>query len=122
MLEKDFLIKEYINNQKSMGQIAKENDVSNGTVYNYIKKYNIKSRRHLTDEAKRKISSKNKGRPSPNKGKTLSKEVKEKISKSHKGKFRKKTHFGGHRKQRKDGYICVYIPNHKYANKDGYVP
>ena len=121
MLKKDFLIKEYIDKQKSMNQIAKENDIAIGTVYNYIKKYEIESRKHLTVEAKRKISEKNKGRPSSLKGRHLSKETKEKISKAHKGRFRNKTEFGGHKKQRQDGYICVYVPNHKNATKEGYV-
>ena len=121
MIEKQHLIKEYIDNQKSMNQIAKENHIAIGTVYNYIKKYNIKSRKHLTVSARKTISEKNKGRISPMKGKKLSKETKEKISKAKKGKYKIITEFGGHKKQRKDGYISVYVPNHKRANKDGYI-
>lgn len=121
MIKKEVLIKEYIENEKPMWQIAKENNVAIGTVFNYIKKYNIKSRKYLTTKARKNISEKNKGRVSPLKGTTLSKEVKEKISKSKKGKIRKKTEFGGHKKQRTDGYIYVFVPNHRYATKDGFV-
>ena len=121
MLKKDFLIKEYIEKQKSMGLIAKEKNIAIGTVYNYIKKFEIESRKHLTIETRKIISEKNKGRISPNKGKHLSIETKQKISKSKKGKYRTNTEHGGHKKQRTDGYIAVYLPTHEKSNKDGYI-
>jgi hypothetical protein len=104
-----------------MGDIAKENNIAIGTVYNYIKKYGIVSRKKLTEKARKTISEKNKGKISKKKGIPLSKETKEKISLSHKGKYKKPTEFGGHKKQRKDGYIYVYNPTHKNATKDGYI-
>ena len=121
MLKKDFLIKEYIEKQKSMGLIAKENNIAIGTVYNYIKKFEIESRKHLTIEARKRISEKNKGRISPNKGKHLSIETKQKLSKSKKGKYRINTEHGGHKKQRADGYTAIYLPTHEKSTKDGYI-
>ena len=118
---KDILFKEYVLNQKSMGEIAKENNVSIGTVYNYIKKYGITARKELTEKARKTISEKNKGKPSKRKGVVLSKETKQKISISHKGKYKNSTEFGGHKKHRKDGYVYIYNPTHKNATKDGYV-
>lgn len=121
MIEKEFLIQEYINMEKPMWQIAKENHIAIGTVFNYIKKYNIESRKHLTNQAKSKISKAHKGKPSPKKGIKLSEKTKQKMSIAMTGKFRTPTEFGGHKKQRKDGYISVFVPTHKHASKDGYV-
>ena len=120
MIDKKFLISEYVDKQKSMHQIAKENDIAVGTVYNYVKKFGIESRRVLTEEARKRISEKNKGRPSPRKGTHVSTETKLKISKARKGKYIKNTEFGGHTKLRKDGYIYVYCPDNIGSNKDGY--
>lgn len=75
----------------------------------------------MTKETKEKISISNKGHVSFNKNKHLSIETKEKISLSHKGKYKIITKFGGHKKQRQDGYIEVYCPTNINANKQGYV-
>lgn len=120
MIDKDFLISEYLDKQKSMHKIAEENNIAVGTVYNYIKKYDIKSRKTLTEEARKIISQKNKGRPSPRKGKHVSAETKIKISEARKGKYLKNTEFGGHTKIRKDGYVYVYCPDYEKCTKDGY--
>ena len=104
-----------------MGQIAEEKNIAIGTVYNYLKKYGIISRKKLTDKSKKLISEKNKGRQSKRKGVELSEATKQKISNANKGKYKIITDFGGHIKQRSDGYRYVYIPTHKNATKDGYV-
>jgi len=44
LLSKQFLVKEYINNKKSMVQIAKEKDFSTKTIYKRLKKYGIRIR------------------------------------------------------------------------------
>lgn len=121
MLTKEFLEFEYLNNKKPMHQIAKESGVAIGSVFNYIKKYKIPTRKAINEETKKKISIAQKGKISPLKGKKLSNETKEKLSNSKKGKFIKPSFFGGHKKKRKDGYICVYTPNHPNATNDGYV-
>lgn len=55
-------------------------------------------------------------------GRKLSRETKEKIRQKHTG-LRKRTdyEFGGHEKQRADGYISVYVPDHPNSTKEGYV-
>lgn len=121
MIKKDFLVNEYIVKEKSMKTIAKENNIAIGTVYNYIKKYQIPSRKHLTIKAKKLISNANKGRVSSQKGKKLSDETKEKMRKAKIGKYKIKSEFGGHKKRRKDGYIAIYNPTYPRASKDGYV-
>lgn len=119
-LEYELLYREYITKQKPMHQIATEQGIAVGTIYNYIKKYGIKSRKHFTDEAKKKISSSNKG-ISRNKGKHMSEETKEKMRQAKKGKFFKPSEFGGHIKKRKDGYNMVYCPSAPNCTKSGYV-
>ena len=56
------------------------------------------------------------------KGKTVSRETRERISIAHAGKrLRDDYEFGGHEKKRTDGYIVVYAPTHPYCTKEGYV-
>lgn len=54
--------------------------------------------RRLTEEQRRRISARNKGR-----------------------RKRPDYEFGGHEKKRSDGYIKVYVPGHPNATADGYV-
>lgn len=121
MIKKEILEKLYLDEEMSMHEIAEFLDVSVGSVYNYIKKYGIPSRPQMTEKTKRKISAKLKGKPSKLKGRKLSQETKKKISKSNKGKYKNPSIYGGHKKKRRDGYISVYMPDHPYATKDGYV-
>lgn len=121
MFTKEILYNDYIVQEKPMKQIAEEYGVAVGTIYNYIKRYDIQSRHHMTEKAKEQIRQKNKGRPSANKGKKLSQETKEKMSKAKMGKFRNPSAMGGHKKHRVDGYVAIYMPTHSRATKDGYV-
>lgn len=124
ILSKEFLIEEYLINKKSMSKISKEQNIAIGTVFNYLKKYNINTRSqkenfnfkgfHHTNIAKEKISN-------IHKNKILSDKTKNKISKSKIGKYKIKTEFGGHKKKRKDGYISVYNPTHPNSSKSGYI-
>ena len=120
-IAKDILLKEYVENKKSMKQIAKEYCLAVGTIYNYIKKYNIKSRKPMNEYARKNISASLKGKPSSNKGKKRTEEQKEKIRKAKLNKYTKPSTYGGHKKKRKDGYIKVYLPTHPNSTKDGYV-
>lgn len=65
-------------------------------------------------------------------GKRHSDKAKDKISKAHKGKIvsvetkRKMSEADkkggiGHKKKRKDGYMCVYFPDHPRSSKSGYI-
>lgn len=121
---KDILIKLYTDEKKPMHEIADKLEVSIGTVFNYLKKYGIETR-------SKKDTFTFKGRKQSkevvdiirkvNKGKVLSQETKDKISESHKGLNRTNNKWNAHVKNREDGYIQVYKPEHPYANKDGYV-
>jgi hypothetical protein len=120
-ISKEFLITEYVEKGKAMHEIASENGVSVGFVFNSLKRNGIKGRRHLTDAQRKKMSDTRKGKPSPRKGIPLSEETKEKMRIAKKGHFLKKSEFGGHKKQRADGYISVYCPDNPRATKDGYM-
>ncbi|MCK4258776.1 MAG: HNH endonuclease [Halanaerobiales bacterium] len=122
MIDEKKLRNKYLVENKPMWKIALELDVAIGSVYNYMKKYNIKSRqstftfkgRTHTERTKQKLSL-------IHKGKIVSEETKKKISLSRQGKYINPTKYGGHAKIRYDGYIAIYIPTHPFCNKDGYV-
>ncbi len=117
-IEKGILISDYIENQMTMKEISQKHSIAVGTVYNYMRKYHIKSRKAMTERTKSRISMSNMGKPSPNKGKKLSKETIEKMRKSKLGKLKNGI---GHRKKRLDGYIAVYKPDDPSSTKDGYI-
>jgi hypothetical protein len=108
----------YIEMKLPMWRISKELNIAIGSVYNYLKKYNITTRDNkstftmkgvkLTDEQKKKLSN-------IHKGKVLSEETKRKMSEA------KKIKGEGHKKKRNDGYIYVYYPTHPKSNGDGYI-
>lgn len=117
---KDFLISEYITKEKSIKQISEESNYAVGTIYNYLKKYGISTRHTLSEEARRKIGEAKKGNHYCL-GRKLTPEQRAKISATNKGRWKKPSEFGGHKKKRSDGYIKVYCPSHPLATKDGYV-
>ena len=117
---KELLFAEYVLNRKTMKQIALDNGYAVGTIYNFMKKYGIDSRKELSDEAKARISLANKGNHHTL-GQKRTAEQRARISAVRKGKWKKPSEFGGHRKKRSDGYIKVYVPDHPYSTKDGYV-
>lgn len=112
----------YVNEKMPMYKVAGKLGVSVGFVFNTLKSNGVKSRktsdytrgRKHTKEVREIISK-------THKGKVLSPETRKKISEGHKGKYRIKTEFGGHRKERDDGYLAVYCPEHPNASADGYV-
>lgn len=116
----DYLREEYITKRKDMHEIARESGYAVGTIYNYMKKYGIKSRPTMTEETRIKIGLSNKGKIK-NIGRIVSPETRAKISQTQKGRVYKPSKYGGHSRKRTDGYIKVYVPLHPHANKDGYV-
>ena len=119
-VSKDILFHEYVKNRKSIKQIAEEQRVAVGTVFNYLKKYGIETRKTLTEESIQKMREHRKGK-AIGRSHTVSEEARRKISKANKGRLRNPSEYGGHTKKRNDGYIYVYLPDHPYASADGYV-
>lgn len=120
-VDRNTLYEQYIVLGKPMHQIAQELKISVGTVYNYLKKYGIKSR-----------SRKESFEILSQKGWRYPDSAKEKISKAHKGKVvsdetRKKMSYVdkiggiGHKKKRSDGYIYIYFPDHPKSTNGGYI-
>ena len=120
-LNEAFLRSEYWDKEKTIQQIADENGISTGSVFNHMKAYKIPSRKHLSETSKAKISIANTGRVSARKGVHLSEETKRKMSMSKSGRYTSKTKYGGHSKIKTDGYRRIYIPTHPHSNNDGYV-
>lgn len=122
VLTKDKLEDLYINKKMPMWKIAKICNVVTGTVYNKIHKFGIESRpqykgmlgKHLSKETIERLHR-------LHTGKTVSPETREKISNAHKGIILHPSIYGGHRKTHSNGYIMVYVPQHPFATKDGYV-
>lgn len=115
-VSKEKLYNLYVEEKRPMHEVAAMMGISSGSVYNYLKKYNIPSR--TTGESK--------------KGKRLSTEHIEIIRRTHKGKIvSKETRRRmseadkkggiGHKKKHSDGYIKVYFPDHPKSTKDGYI-
>ena len=121
-MNKELLIEEYTNKKKPMWQIAKEQGVAIGKVYNYLKRHGIPTRPRITPETIEKIRAGNTGKKrGPLR---MTEEHRANIRKANmarRGAFYVKTEFGGHTKKRDDGYIAVYVPSHPRANSDGYV-
>lgn len=118
VLSKEELEYLYLEKKMSMNKISKLKNISIGKVFNLLHQFDIPTRsqkdtftmkgHRLTDSQKERIRK-------LHLGKKASVETKEKMSKS---KFKGGV---GHKKNRKDGYVAIYIPEHPRASKDGYV-
>lgn len=115
-VSRDTLYELYIIRGKPMHEIAKELGIAVGTVYNYLKKYEIETREQYKGFLGKKHSDKSKQSiGEKHKGKVLSADTKMKISQS------RKCAGIGHKKKRPDGYIAIYFPDHPKSTKDGYI-
>lgn len=120
-VSKDTLYEMYVIRGKPMHEISSDLKISIGSVYNYLKKYEIPIKTkseafaklkekgwEYPESAREAISRKHTGR-------IVSEETKQKMSKA------KKQGGIGHKKVRSDGYVAVYFPDHPKSSKDGYV-
>jgi len=113
MIDENILRKKYLDEEKSMNEIADELGVAVGSVYNYIKKYNIQSRPKMTNKTKNKISNSKKGKFSKLKGTKIPEERKEKLRIAKSG--------GVGKKQLHDGYYRIYFPDHPKSDSRGWI-
>ena len=120
-VDKEKLYDLYIIQQLPMHKVAKEMGIAVGSVYNYLKKYDIPRRNYKESMDLLKAN----GWTFPKeaavqrglklRGCHRSEETKKKISESHfKGGI-------GFKKKRPDGYIAIYFPEHPKSNKEGYI-
>lgn len=117
-VNKETLWEMYVINKNTMRQISYELGIAIGTVHKYLKQYDIPTRnqKETFTTKGRKLSQEERERISKlHKGKVVSKETREKMSKSmKKGGI-------GHKKKRKDGYITIYFPDHPKSASTGYI-
>lgn len=111
---------EYHDKNQTMKQVGEALGISTGSVFNLMKRYGIPSRRGFTERGAESIRRKTKERGPVKRG-PMSGETKRKISEAQRGKYKKPSQFGGHKKKHAHGYVRVYAPNHHRATKDGYV-
>ena len=121
MISESLLRKEYIESKKPMWLIAKENSIAVGTVYNYLKAFGIQRRKRMSEETKQKISIAKTGKPSTLKGTKKSDDTREKMSVAKKGNVKTFSEYGGHEKKHARGYTYVFVPDHPFATREGYV-
>lgn len=116
--EKELLFRLYVEENKTMNEVAKEIGIAVGKVYKLIHQYGIqinrKFRKPVSDEFRESVRQRFKGTH-------LSESAKEKLRKERAGKRYKPSKYGGHTKVHQRGYVLVYIPSHPNATKDGYV-
>lgn len=100
----------------SMKEIADYLSMSVGKIHKYFKLYEIIPRcwGSKNEFAKKKISKALKGK----KNALGIKRTPEQIEKS---RYKQLQRGIGHKKQRGDGYIAVYFPDHPKSNKEGYI-
>lgn len=119
MLSKQFLEEEYISKEKSIAEISLETGYAVGTIFNWLKRNKIPTRRKMSDKTRAKLSESRRGKPHPRKV-PVSAETRAKISAIRTGKYIHPTKYGGHSKLRTDGYVSIYCPNHPHSSS-GYV-
>ena len=118
--DKEVIERLYIVEKMPMSQIAKVLNMSVGKVHKFFTLYGLPPRKDANRGHKHSkefcehISK-------VHKGKIVTAETREKIRQAHIGAYKNPTKFGGHKKQRADGYVAVYSPYHAKANKSGYV-
>ncbi len=110
VLTKEFLQEKYIVNEMSINQIAKAVSCSVGTIFNYLKKFQIKTR---------SLSEAFRGSKNHNFGKIFSIKTINKMRKAKIGN-RYKFNFSGGRRIA-SGYVHIYTPKHPFSTKMGYV-
>lgn len=119
ILPEDELRKLYIDRDMSMKDIGVLKGCSPASVHKMCRIYGIEPRSGFTQKGMASFIEKQKKRP--RRHVTFSEETRAKMSLARKWKILKPSKFGGHTKHRGDGYIAVYVPDHPYANKSGYV-
>ncbi len=120
-VSKEVLSQKYVVEKKPMHMVAKELGISVGSVHKYIHNYGIEARGKNQYERTAKQREHMRQLGLSRKGVNHTPETREKLSRAKTGKFVSPSKYGGHRKNRTDGYIAVYAPEHPSSTLEGYV-
>ena len=117
-MDKQALVKEYEERGPTVKELAAKYGISTGKMYYLLRdagcEFNRKRRKPMSEEERKKISMRNKGRK-------FSPEFGRKISEAKSSNFNGMNGYGKPKKRCTDGYIMVHVPKHPHAMKDGYV-
>lgn len=114
--KKEILEELYLIELLPMHKVAKVLNISVGSVYNYLKKYEIVTRpkkETFTMKGKKWTKEQRENKSRIMKGRKLSEETKQKMKGNRIGI--------GSKKIRSDGYVAIYFPSHPKSTKDGYI-
>lgn len=118
----EYLRKSYCEEKKTMAQIANELGCTPSSVLGQLRRCGIESRKTHDYPASDKQRDWCRKLGASMKGRKITQEQKDSISKANKGRRKHLDYeFGGHEKLRSDGYVKVYCPDHPHCTKDGYV-
>lgn len=122
IMSDEYLQNAYVEQRKTLRQIADEVGCTAPTILHRLRKMGIETRKCNDYPATEKVRETWQRIGKKHKGKVLSEATKQAISKARIGmRLKDNYEFGGHEKQRTDGYISVYCPQHPNSNKDGYM-
>lgn len=115
------LYQKYVVERKAIHTVAEEIGIATGSVYNYLKRFGIKTRDKNDYETTEKQRAAGRKAGASRRGKKCTEEQIKRMSEAQKGRYRHKTKYGGFAKQRADGYIAIYAPKHPACTADGMV-
>lgn len=110
-----WLVNAYLEERKTMRQIADEAGCSAATILNHLRRLGVETRKLTDYPASQKVIDHCRTLGKSQKGRRLSEETKRKMSES------KKTHRMGAKKVRPDGYVSIYYPDYPSSTKEGRV-
>lgn len=118
----EYLRTSYIDERKTMAQIAEEVGCSAATILNHLRRLGVETRSAADYPATDAVRDAWVEIGRSGKGRRRTAAQKDAISKANRGKRKRSDYeFGGHEKKRRDGYIAVYVPDHPNCNREGYV-
>lgn len=121
MIDRNTLYEYYVIRGEPMHKVAELFNIAVGTVYNYLKKYNIPTR--STSESFQILKDKGWKYPEDVAKQTAEKRRGRKMTDEQRRKISENKFKGGigHKKHRDDGYVAIYFPEHPRSNSDGYI-
>ena len=116
----DYLKASYVDEKKTMAEIAKEIGCTPATVLNHLRRIGVETRSSYNGREKWKMTKEHREKISrTHKGKIISEKTRKKMSEAKKGST--SPNWNGGKRNRSDGYIQIFKPEHPNSCKEGYV-